>query len=122
MLLGAATGNDYQKDLQFRKINSQKDSIDVAVVRGGKQIMMKNTDILVGEVMLLNTGDKIVADGIVIDSFGLAIDEASLTGESNPMKKGPKDSWCRSGTQVSTSSPHPGFYIPGCSPLPNARQ
>ncbi len=92
--------NDYQKDLQFRKINSQKDSIDVAVLRGGRQIVVRNTDILVGDVMLLNTGDKITADGVVIDAFDLVIDEASLTGESDPMKKGPWDPWCRSGTQV----------------------
>ncbi|BDA43546.1 probable calcium-transporting ATPase 11, plasma membrane-t [Coccomyxa sp. Obi] len=99
-----ATGNDYQKDLQFRKINSQKNSIEVAVVRGGKQAMVKNTDIVVGDIMLLNTGDKIVADGIVTDSHGLVIDEASLTGESDPMHKGDKDCWVRSGTQVTEGS------------------
>ena len=55
----AATGNDYQKDRQFQKINSEKDSIDVAVVRGGKQLVVPNVDILVGDVMLLNTGDKV---------------------------------------------------------------
>ena len=41
-----------------------------------------------------------IADGLVIKAFGLVIDEASLTGESDPMHKGPKDPWCRSGTQV----------------------
>jgi magnesium-transporting ATPase (P-type) len=69
-------------------------------VRGGKQLVVKNTDIIVGDVLLLNTGDKIIADGILIESFSLVIDEASLTGESDPMKKGPTDPWCRSGTQV----------------------
>ncbi len=49
----AASGND------FKKINSQKNSIEVAVVRSGKQIVVKNTDVLVGEVLLLNTGDKV---------------------------------------------------------------
>ena len=43
---------------------------------------------------------QVIADGLVIESFGLVIDEASLTGESDPMHKGPKDLWCRSGTQV----------------------
>lgn len=43
---------------------------------------------------------QVIADGLVIESFGLVIDEASLTGESDPMHKGPKDPWCRSGTQV----------------------
>ena len=55
----AASGNDYQKERQFKKINSQKNSIEVAVVRSGKQIVVKNTDVLVGDVLLLNTGDKV---------------------------------------------------------------
>ena len=55
----AASGNDYQKEQQFKKINSQKDSIEVAVVRSGKQIVVKNTDIIVGDVLSLNTGDKV---------------------------------------------------------------
>ena len=46
-----------------------------------------------------------IADGLVIEAFGLVIDEASLTGEADPMHKGPKDVWCRSGTQV---RPHSG--------------
>ncbi|CAK0781476.1 hypothetical protein CVIRNUC_005383 [Coccomyxa viridis] len=99
-----ASGNDYQKERQFKKINSQKDSIEVPAVRSGKQIVLKNTDVLVGDVLLLNTGDKVIADGLVIESFGLVIDEASLTGESDPMHKGPKDPWCRSGTQVTEGS------------------
>jgi hypothetical protein len=45
-------------------------------------------------------GDKIIADGLVLESHGLVIDEASLTGESDPIKKNEEDPWCRSGTQV----------------------
>jgi Ca2+-transporting ATPase len=43
--------------------------------------MVKNTDLVVGDVYLVNMGDKVVADGIMIDGFHLVIDEASLTGE-----------------------------------------
>ena len=46
-------------------------------------------------------GDKVVADGLVVESHGLVVDEASLTGESDPIKKNEEDPWCRSGTQVS---------------------
>ena len=59
MALRAASGNDYQKERQFKKINSQKDSIEVAMVRSGKQTVVKNTDVVVGDVLLLNTGDKV---------------------------------------------------------------
>ena len=40
------------------------------------------------------------ADGVVIESHGLIIDEASLTGEADPIKKTLEDPWVRSGTQV----------------------
>lgn len=49
----------------------------------------------------LRAGDKVVADGVVVESHGLVVDEASLTGESDPIKKSEEDPWCRSGTQVS---------------------
>jgi P-type E1-E2 ATPase len=46
--------------------------------------LIKNTDIVVGDVMQVDTGDKIIADGIMIDGHHLVVDEASLTGEVQP--------------------------------------
>uniref|UniRef100_A0A383WGV1 Calcium-transporting ATPase n=1 Tax=Tetradesmus obliquus TaxID=3088 RepID=A0A383WGV1_TETOB len=96
--------NDFQKDLQFRKLNAQKDVIEVKVLRGGDTRLVRNSDVVVGDLLLLDTGDKIIADGLVVDSYGLVVDEASLTGESDPIKKHAEDPWCRSGTQVSEGS------------------
>ncbi|KAL4452347.1 hypothetical protein ABPG75_008009 [Micractinium tetrahymenae] len=98
--------NDWNKDRQFQKLNAQKDIIDVKVIRGGQQLTIPNTDVVVGDVMLLDTGDKLVADGYVIEVHGLVVDEASLTGESDPVKKGPepREPWVRSGTQVTEGS------------------
>lgn len=42
--------------------------------------VVHNTDLVVGDVLLVNMGDKVVADGIMIDGFHLVVDEASLTG------------------------------------------
>ena len=99
-------GNDFQKDKQFQKLNAVKDTIRVKVVRAGEEVLIENLDIVVGDLLVLDTGDKIVADGVAVESFGLVVDEASLTGESEPLAKGPKeDPWCRSGTQVRCSSP-----------------
>eukprot|EP00879_Flechtneria_rotunda_P014529 GHRR01015184.1.p1 GENE.GHRR01015184.1~~GHRR01015184.1.p1 ORF type:complete len:334 (+),score=87.06 GHRR01015184.1:1208-2209(+) len=98
-------GNDYQKDMQFRKLNAQKDIIEVTVTRGAETKVIKNTELVVGDVYLINMGDKVVADGIMLDGYHLVIDEASLTGESDPIKKYPEeDPWVRSGTQVSEGS------------------
>ncbi|PNH10333.1 Calcium-transporting ATPase PAT1 [Tetrabaena socialis] len=102
-LVGA--GNDYSKDLQFRKLNALKDVIPIKVIRGGTETTAWNTEIVVGDVVLLIAGDKMVADAVVIDSQGLTMDEASLTGESDPMKKNlTEDPWVMSGTQVSEGS------------------
>ena len=42
--------------------------------------LVKNTDVVVGDVMQVDTGDKLIADGVLIDHHHLIIDEASLTG------------------------------------------
>ncbi len=69
------------------------------------QIVVTNTDVVVGDVLFLDTGDKVIADGLVISSQGLVIDEASLTGESDPIKKdADHDPWVRSGTAVNEGS------------------
>lgn len=109
----AGAGNDWQKEKQFQKLNAAKDAIEVKVIRGGEEMLIANHDIVVGDVLVLDTGDKVVADGIAFESYGLVIDEASLTGESEPLHKGPKeDPWCKSGTQVTVQSP---FYLSPCS-------
>ncbi len=82
-------------------MNEKKDLLDVKMIRGGAQVLIPNPEIVVGDVIILQTGDKITADGIVIDSNNMVVDEASLTGESEPIKKGSKDMFCRVGTTVS---------------------
>ncbi len=72
----------------------------VMPARGGAQATCLNSEVVVGDVLCLDTGDKIVADGYMIDGHGLVVDEASLTGEAEPIKKGERDPWMRSGTQV----------------------
>ena len=71
------------------------------VIRDGEQILVENTEVVVGDLLLLDTGDKIVADGIVVKGFNLVVDEAPLTGETEPVQKGEDDIWCMSGSEVS---------------------
>lgn len=113
MFSPAGAGNDWQKERQFKKLNAAKDTISVKVIRAGNEVLVSNLDIVVGELLVLDTGDKIVADGIAVESFGLVVDEASLTGESEPLLKGPKDDpWCKSGTQVGPLRPPMLHRIP----------
>jgi Ca2+-transporting ATPase len=103
-LVGA--GNDWSKDRSFQKLNAQKDVIDVKVFRDGKESVVLSTELVVGDIVMVDTGDKIVADMHLVETFGLQTDESSLTGETEPVKKGNEegDAWLRSGSQVSEGS------------------
>lgn len=103
----AGAVNDFQKDKQFRKLNAVKDTIEIKTLRGGHLTMVTNHDLVVGDVVILDAGDKIVADMLMFESHGLVVDEASLTGESEPIKKHlDSDPWLRSGTQVMRGLAH----------------
>lgn len=86
---------DWHKNRQFAKLNKQNNAIDVKVLRDGTEQLLPNTEVVVGDVLLLEAGDKVVADGVYLHGYDLVIDESSLTGESEPIKKGTDDPWCR---------------------------
>ena len=74
-------------------------------MRNGTDTLVTNTDLVVGDIVRLVTGDKLAADGVLLAAQGLVVDEASLTGESDPIKKCPTaNPWLRCGTQVSEGS------------------
>ena len=79
--------NDYQQDLKFRDLDEQSKDIRIAVLRGGAEESVSMYELLVGDVVLLSTGDQICADGLVLDSKSLELDESSMTGESDLVKK-----------------------------------
>ncbi|MGD6808734.1 MAG: cation-translocating P-type ATPase [Candidatus Bathyarchaeia archaeon] len=57
------------------------------VIRDGKEVRIPATEIVPGDVMVLYTGDKVPADGRLLEAFTMKDDEASLTGESSPVNK-----------------------------------
>jgi len=57
------------------------------VIRGGEEIDVPSEEVVPGDIVQLATGDKIGADGRLIDSVNLKTDEAALTGESMPVSK-----------------------------------
>ncbi|KAJ5793014.1 uncharacterized protein N7503_008992 [Penicillium pulvis] len=79
--------NDWQKERQFAKLNKRNDDRDVKVIRSGRSMMVSVYDIMVGDVLHLEPGDSIPADGILISGHGVKCDESSATGESDQMKK-----------------------------------
>ncbi len=57
------------------------------VIRGGKYVVVKSEDLVVGDIVLLEAGDAVPADGRILESASLKIEEAALTGESVPSDK-----------------------------------
>ncbi len=57
------------------------------VIRNGVKQEIKSEEVTVGDILILEAGDLIVADGRVIDSFSLQVNESSLTGESESINK-----------------------------------
>ena len=89
VLVGAL--NDWQKEWQFAKLNATKESRNIKVVRSGKTQEINIHDVLVGDVLLVEPGDILPVDGILITGQGVKCDESSATGESDLLKKTASD-------------------------------
>ncbi|KAI4377205.1 hypothetical protein MLD38_014873 [Melastoma candidum] len=92
--------SDYRQSLQFQNLNEEKRNIRLEVVRAGRRVEVSIYDIVVGDIVPLNIGDQVPADGIVIAGHSLAIDESSMTGESKIVHKDSKDPFLMSGCKV----------------------
>ena len=66
----------------FEMLGKLYDNISVKVIRNGKVELVKKEEITVGDIVLLESGDKIVADCRIIKANNLSVDESALTGES----------------------------------------
>ncbi|CEP61791.1 calcium-transporting ATPase PMC1 LALA0_S04e00760g [Lachancea lanzarotensis] len=84
ILVGSA--NDYQKERQFARLNEKKSDREIVVLRGGDEHLISIHDLLVGDLITLQTGDVVPADCILVDG-NCACDESALTGESETIKK-----------------------------------
>lgn len=71
----------------FDTLNSVYDRVAVKVRRDGKVIIVPQKEVVVGDVVLLESGDKVIADGRLIVSNSLTVDESTLTGESQFVSK-----------------------------------
>ncbi|KAK5985922.1 hypothetical protein GCK32_011571, partial [Trichostrongylus colubriformis] len=80
--------NDWSKEKQFRGLQSKiEGEHKFSVIRGGQPIDIVVNDLVVGDVARVKYGDLLPADGLVIQSNDLKIDESSLTGESDLIRK-----------------------------------
>mmetsp|Transcript_15528 Transcript_15528/g.25579 ORF Transcript_15528/g.25579 Transcript_15528/m.25579 type:complete len:1046 (-) Transcript_15528:613-3750(-) len=92
--------NDYTKERQFRSLNSVKNNRRVNVVRAGQKLQISIYDLVVGDVVLLLTGDQVPSDGLFIEGYNLETDESVMTGETDSIKKSKDRPFMLSGCQV----------------------
>ncbi|TQD75261.1 hypothetical protein C1H46_039203 [Malus baccata] len=92
--------SDYRQSLQFQNLNEEKRNIHLEVIRGGRRVEVSIYDLVVGDVVPLNIGNQVPADGILITGYSLSIDESSMTGESKIVRKDSKDPFLMSGCKV----------------------
>ena len=109
--------NDYRREKQFVVLNAKKEDRHVKAIRSGKSVVISIYDVMVGDVLHLESGDSIPADGILIQGHGIRCDESSATGESDAMKKTPgQEVWDRI-EEGSASSKLDPFIISGSKVL-----
>ena len=65
----------------FEVLNTVNDDVMVTVMRDGKVQEVSRKEIVVGDIVMLNTGDEVPADGVLLRSQSLQINESTLTGE-----------------------------------------
>jgi len=86
VVLGIYQENKAEQALDaLKKMNSFK----TTVIRGGEKKIIDAAELVPGDIVELNAGDVVTADGRIIDASSLQIEEAALTGESQPADKDP---------------------------------
>lgn len=77
---------EYKADKEFAVLNRINDDEPVKVVRDSNVTEVPRKDIVVGDIVLIDTGEEIPADGVLLESVSLSVDESTLTGEPICMK------------------------------------
>ncbi|XP_014685552.1 plasma membrane calcium-transporting ATPase 4 isoform X1 [Equus asinus] len=98
--------NDWSKEKQFRGLQNRIEKEQkFSIIRNGHIIQLPVAEIVVGDIAQIKYGDLLPADGILIQGNDLKIDESSLTGESDHVKKSlERDPMLLSGTHVMEGS------------------
>ena len=73
--------SEYGSEKEFERLSNENNSVDVKVLRNSNKMIINIDDVVVGDIVYLSSGDKVPADGIIIEGDSY-IDESLLTGES----------------------------------------
>ena len=82
--------SEYGSDSAFENLENETNNINVKVIRNNNVELIDSKDVVKGDIIVLSSGDKIVADGRIIEGL-LYVDESSINGESKEKKKNRND-------------------------------
>ncbi|KAL6876886.1 cation transporting ATPase [Trichoderma novae-zelandiae] len=83
----ASAATDWQKNHRFEKLNERQQQREVTVLRSGRIQQISIYDVMVGDVLHIEAGEVVAADGVLIQGSSLYIDESSITGETQLVRK-----------------------------------
>jgi Ca2+-transporting ATPase len=98
---GVAFWFEYDADKKFDLLNQVKNSAPIKIIRNNQITEVAKKDIVIGDIVIVNTGDEIPADGHLLDSVSLSINESSLTGELSVEKTTNPDNFNKDATYPS---------------------
>lgn len=78
--------SEYGSEKAFERLNSENSVLKIKALRNSKKVIVNMNEIVVGDIVYLESGDKVPADGLIIDGE-IYIDESSLTGETREKHK-----------------------------------
>jgi len=84
---GLAFYNEFKAEKEFDVLNTKDDEKDIEVIRNRTFAKIPRKDLVVGDIVIINIGEEVPADGILLESTGLQVDESKLTGESKEILK-----------------------------------
>ena len=79
--------NEFKANREFDILNKVNDELPVKAIRDGKYTTVPRIGVVVGDVVLVETGDEMPCDAQVLDAVAFLVDESRLTGESVPVNK-----------------------------------
>lgn len=73
--------NEYRAGKEFDILNRVNDDMLVKVIRDGNVTSIPKRDVVVGDIVIVDRGDEIPSDGVLLETVSLSVNESSLTGE-----------------------------------------
>ncbi|EAZ88510.1 putative calcium-transporting ATPase [Crocosphaera chwakensis CCY0110] len=100
--------NEYRANKAFDLLNNFSDQTLVKVIRDHKFTQISRQDLVVGDLVYIEQGDEVPADGELLEAVSLLVDQAKMTGESKTVKKSPKSTGLSDNSEQKT---YPYFQV-----------